>query len=472
MPANVPSVEYVEYRIVVIHPTSGAILVVDHGDTGTRLPRVRVPKYTRVTRCLHQAILAAWNLRGVVLDYLQFENSCCPCAVLELLSVETPNALRAVDLQHVIDLSEREVASLLALLCEKSASSVLRVGWIYEAVNWVEQMTGDRIRSISELMQLNAGANFALIRFAMLSGRSYWLKATAHPNSHEQAITSYLSELCPGCVPDVLAVHPSWNAWIVPDECANDWGSISDPERRLEFLSRAVDAIAVIQRRSVGHEMDLFCAGAFDQRLEALLADSTLLFEKVGEAMSLQTSTKVPRIEGAQLHERRDTFDSVCEYLRALSVPNTVLHGDMNPGNVLWGDETCQFIDWSEAYVGHPLVTLQHLLLLNCPNDGQLKSKWDRILIERYRAAMAETIDSYAFERAIVCMPMIAAASALYGRGAWLRLPLAETLYRQSRIRTLARYMDRASRDLELQSLIRPRRVSIRHDAQVTICGY
>jgi hypothetical protein len=470
MATNAPAVEHIEYRVAVIRPASETVLVVDHGDTNTRLPRVRIPKYTRVTQRLHEAILEAWNIRGVVLDYLQFESSSCPCAVVELLSAETPNAFRAVTLHDVMDLSEREIASLATLFREKSASSLLRLGWIYEAVNWVEQMTGDRIRSISELVQLNAGANFALLRFPMQSGRSYWLKATAHPNSHEQAITSYLSALCPGCVPDVLAVHPSWNAWIVPDECANDWKSIPDPERRLEFLSRAVDAIAIIQRRSVGHEMDLFCAGAFDQRLEALLADSTLLFEKVGEGMSLQTSTKVPRIEGAQLHDLRDTFDSVCEYLRTLSVPDTVLHGDMNAGNVLWGGETCQLIDWSEAYVGHPLVTLQHLLLLNGPEDSQLKSKWDRILIERYRAAMDGTIDSYAFERAIVCMPMMAAASALYGRGAWLRLPLAATLYRQSRIRTLARYMDRASRDLELQSLIRPRRVSIRRDDEVTTC--
>ena len=128
------------------------------------------------------------------------------------------------------------------------------------------------------------------------------------------------------------------------------------------------------------------------------------------------------------------------------------------------------FVDWSETYLGHPFVTLQHLLLMNCPDDAQLKPEWDRILIERYRAAMRGIIDSYAFERAIVCMPMIAAASALYGRGAWLRSPLAEVSYRQPRIRTLARYMARASRDLELQKLIRPHRVSIRCNAEVTIC--
>ena len=210
--------------------------------------------------------------------------------------------------------------------------------------------------------------------------------------------------------------------------------------------------------------------GAFDQRLEVLSADSELLFHKIDEAMSLQTSTKVPRIESAKLRELHEAFDSACEYLCTLSVPSTVLHGDMNPGNVLWGEESCQFIDWSETYVGHPLVTLQHLLLLNCPDDGRLKSKWDRLLIERYRATMRETIESDAFDRAIVCMPMIAAASALYGRGAWLRAPLAESLHRQSRIRSLARYMDRASRDLELQSLLPPR-VSVRRDGEVTICS-
>ncbi len=470
MAANVPAVEYIEYRVAVIHPASGAVFAVDHGDGSSVLPSVQIPKHTRVTPRLREAIRAAWNIRGVVLDYLRFENSFCPCAVMELLSVEIPTPLRAVDLHHVTNLSEREMASLIALLHEESPSSLLRVGWIYEAVAWVEQTTGDRICSISELEQLNAGANFALIRFPMQSGRSYWLKATAHPNHHEQAITSYLSKLSPGCVPEVLAVHPTWNAWIVPDRSAKDWQSPLNEKRRLRLLDRAVGAMAALQRRSIGHVADLLSVGAFDQRLEVLLADSALLFEKIGAAMSLQTSTKVPRIEGLQLHELHEAFDSTCEYLCTLSISNTVLHGDMNSGNVLWGEETCQFIDWSETYVGHPLVTLQHLLLLNCPDNDQLKSKWDRILIERYRVAMRGAIESDAFERAIVCMPMIAAASALYGRGAWLRAPLAETLYRQSRIRTLARYMDRASRDPELQSLIRPRRISIRCDAEVTIC--
>src|ERR1700761_4085455 len=109
MAANAHAVEHIEYRVVVIHPTSKAVLVVDHDDSSTRLPRVRIPKYTRVTQGLHVAILEEWSVRGVVLDYLQFENSSCPCAVLELLSVETPDALRAVDLHHVVDLSEREI---------------------------------------------------------------------------------------------------------------------------------------------------------------------------------------------------------------------------------------------------------------------------------------------------------------------------------------------------------------------------
>ena len=139
------------------------------------------------------------------------------------------------------------MASLVTLLSEESSSSLLRVGWIHDAVDWVEQATGDRICSISELEQLNAGANFALIRFPMQSGRSYWLKATAHPNSHEQAITLYLSQLCPGCVPDVLAVHPSWNAWIVPDNSVNDWQFPSNPTRRLRHLDRAVGVMATIQ---------------------------------------------------------------------------------------------------------------------------------------------------------------------------------------------------------------------------------
>jgi hypothetical protein len=139
--------------------------------------------------------------------------------------------------------------------------------------------------------------------------------------------------------------------------------------------------MAEMQLRSLGHSAELLAVGAFNQRLNALHSNSHALFESIREAMSRQTSTKAPVIDNARLHELHRTFDALCDSLNMLEIPPMLLHGDMNTGNVLYDDSHCQFIDWCETYVGHPFVTLQHLLLLDQPEDAWLKSKWDAELL-------------------------------------------------------------------------------------------
>jgi aminoglycoside phosphotransferase (APT) family kinase protein len=170
--------------------------------------------------------------------------------------------------------------------------------------------------------------------------------------------------------------------------------------------------------------------------------------------MELQTSTKVPRLDGASLRALQRVFDAVCEFLQSLPIPTTVIHGDMNEGNLVSGAGVCQLVDWSETYVGHPLVTLEHLLLLNNPEDSRLKEEWDKRLIQQYRSVMARICDPDILDHASICTPLLAAASAMYGRGAWLGSSIDSMPHRQPWIRTLARYMDRAAHSLQLLRIV------------------
>lgn len=452
MPLNSAIAENQEYRIAMIHPVSKAVLTTD--GTGA-LPRISIPVYTRVTQQAHRAIEAAWSLRGFILDYLSSERDSSPCAVLELLHSEISASLRWRTVDEIDDLTREERRSILSIIREDSTSSLLRVGWVYEAIEWVENVTGEALQSVSEIEQLNAGGGFTLLRLPMRSERSYWLKATAAPNSHELPITVILSKLCRGYVPEVLDVKPEWNAWLTADGGTAHWQLPSCSEQRFHVLECAATVMAEIQCRTTGCEEELIAAGACDHRIDTLRSESELLFERIGQAMHLQTSIKAPRLELSRLHELRTVFNEVCDFLHSLAIPNSIIHGDMNLGNVLFGDHGCRFIDWCEAYVGHPLVTLQHLLLMNVPGDVHRKAIWDRRLIERYCAVMNEICDPDALARAVPCMPLIAAASAMYGRGKWLRSPVADApSHRQMWIRTLARYMDRAARDSALLNAV------------------
>jgi len=322
-----------------------------------------------------------------------------------------------------------------------------RVGWIDEAIAWLEASTGGRILSRIRIDQRNASGAFTLIRFPMQDGRDFWLKATGTPHEHERPVSCLLSKLCPGHVPEVVAERSAWNAWLMRG--GGESISALSPAASIaaRSLETAAKSLAELQVKTAGAERDLLDAGVADHREHALRSKAEILFDYFNEAMGCQTSTKVPRIETRRLRELRSIFEDACGCVESLGLPNTVLHGDMNLGNILFTDERCVFLDWAEACVGNPLVTFEHLLLLNSTETPGLKAACDRRLRATYRSAMSMICDLRAINAGFVCIPIIAAASAILGRGDWLQTPLRDDPRRQAYVRTVVRHMDRAAHE-------------------------
>jgi hypothetical protein len=393
----------------------------------------------------------------LILDVVFENDGSKPCAIVELLKPLTTRRLQSVGLNQLShsELTEGERSALLSLLTRETTCPFSRLGWLTEAAAWIEAVTGHKVSLTSDIEQLNADGCFALVHLHSDDGWNCWLKATGEPNRHELAISSLLSRLCKGYVPEFLASKPEWNAWLMAGEAIGITSLPENPFELFRLLEDAVGSMAELQARTVGATSELLRAGAFDQRLVVLSGNSEELFDYLDEVMDLSTSGNLPRLEKECLREIRITFQIVCERLEHLSIPETIVHGDMNPGNIVIGREHCQFIDWSEAYVGHCLVTLEHLLLLmDDVASPHLRSFTKALLKKRYIGVWSTVCAPNAFEEGCRYMPLIAAASALYGRGAWLHSPERYDDRRISRARTLARYMDRATHCSDLQAAL------------------
>ena len=447
MTAAIP-IDTNEYRIVLVDPESRDICALARGGE-YRLIRVTVAQTTRLARQLQEALRNRWGLTVMILDCLTTEDGTSPCAFAELLHGGLPAEFRCIQPEQLPsdELSEQERASLLAMLDGETTSPVGGIGWIDEAIAWVETATGRRASSKADVEQYNTGGGFTLVRLRMEGGGAYWLKATGAPSTHERRVTSLLSKLCCACVPEVVAEQPVWNAWLMRDGGDHIAALPREASGVMRLLEGAVQSLAELQVRTVGSELNLLEAGVFDHRTCVLRNEADALFAYMDETMGFQTSTKVPRVETKRLRELQNLFEDVCSYMEELGLPDTVLHGDMNLGNILVADERCVFIDWCESYVGNPLVTFEHLLLLNQIDDPSLKASCNQSLRETYRTAMSKMCDSKAIDAGFACMPLIAAASAIYGRGDWLRTPLRNDPRRQAYVRGIARHMDRAARE-------------------------
>jgi hypothetical protein len=440
------NLDVLEYRVLLIDPTSRRVLGHKEGSV-FHLLRVSIPSGSRIARQLRVEMLRKWGIDIIVLDLLQNREGNTSCAVAELLKTDTPIRFFAACAHQIPDdeLTEPERTQLLRVLADEVTNPFSRIGWMKEAIAWVESTTGHNLNPTSGVEQYNAGGAFTLLHLSMEGGQSYWLKATGAPNSHERQVTRLLSTLCPSSLPRIVAEKTKWNAWLMTGEA---WGLTSlptDPDGLVQLLGQAVQSLAELQVKTVGRESLLFGAGAFDQRLGVIRKNANELFAYIAEAMSLQTSTKVPRIGAGRLREMREILEQLCDHVERLNLPSSILHGDMNLGNLVFTEDDCQLIDWCEGYVGHPLVTFQHLLLLNPVEDLTVKVRVDDALKEIYRAVMSKVCDPQHLPEGFACMAFLAAASTLYGRGDWPSGDLRKDARHLGYARSVARHMDRSA---------------------------
>jgi hypothetical protein len=452
MPAE-SNFDGIEHRVAVIEPSSRKVLMCELSGT-LRLPRVVVSAKTRPARQLCNELKRSWGIAVLILDDLGTSTPTCLAA--ELLSSQGASAFLRVNATEIPngELSDEEQLYLLKVLADQGTGPFSHIGWIDEAIGWIEETTGLKPCAKEDIEQYNAGATSTLVRFPVNSRSSYWLKATGVRHAHELRLTHLLSDITPDCLPRFLNDKPEWNAWLTTGAGRSLAAMPTEPNELLRLLGTAVETLAKLQTKTAAMEAELLQAGAFDQRLSVLCNQAHLLFDHVTEAMALQISTKAPKLGPRRLSEIRRTFEDTCTWLEYQALPATILHNDMNLGNLAFTESGCHLLDWAEGYVGHPLVTLQHLLLLNPIVDTDTKASVNRVLKHRYSLVMREVCDPSLLEAAFRLMPLVAAASALYGRGDWLQSNASPSTARFAYSRMLARCMDRAVTEMSPQEAL------------------
>ncbi len=447
MLAHNANLEQNEYRLALVRCGSQAIWV-DRVDGALRLPRVAIPRWTRAPEQLQRVVEADWDLRAVVLDFLPNKVNSAPCAVVEIMSSGEHNSLIAASIDEISEeeMTGEEREAIKAILAGDGSTRgpFSRVGWIQEAMEWMRAEVGHDVEFTGEVRQFNASGSFALARFRTQSGPAYWLKATGEPNAHEFHVTRMLAELCPEYLPRRISAREDWNAWVMADA-----GLVLDTWT-LPALERAVVSMAMVQKKTIGQIGDFLAAGASDQRISVLRAYLAELVEYLDEAMVKQSSTRVPHIERRRLLQLAGIAEDACCSMEALEIPDTLVHGDMNSGNILFEGNHCVFTDWCEAGVGNPFLTFQSLCLLGRSRE----QGWTPRLRETYMRCWFDRLTSRQIDRAFVLMPLLAILSHLYGRGTWLHSTRRNDIHVESYARSLARHMDRAAQEPQLLEVL------------------
>jgi len=432
----------IEYRVVLVLDEGSNALCFVRGDV-RRLPRISMPRDVRYVGYIQQHFHDVYGLEVFVVEIFPEVGLRRGYVVAEILNPVCDCVLESISLTEFSDdelnLNERSTLESIVNGRTQGWGLLSRIEWRLEMQDWVARSTGREVTAAT-LRQHNAGGGFALIQFTAKSGERFWLKATGWPNMAEFEITRILTAIRPDLLPACIAMRKEWNAWLMED-AGHPMSS-----QTLHLLPQAISSMATIQQSSMDHTAELLAAGALDQRIETLYPQIDDVFEYLAEIMALQTATHVPILDVGTLHELQSAVSHACTQLMALRISDTVVHNDINLGNILVREDRCSFSDWSEAGVSNPFLVLPYFELL-LPNDSPVMK---RNLRSSYSQAWSGLLSQSQITEALQLAPLLNIFAHLYGRGDWLTTSQRKSQHFQRYARSLTRRMHRETHDLQL----------------------
>jgi aminoglycoside phosphotransferase (APT) family kinase protein len=189
-----------------------------------------------------------------------------------------------------------------------------------------------------------------------------WCKSVPAPLAHEGRLLGTLAELVPGLAPLPLGIwaEPGGAATVLLGDAPGEplWEA---PTPLLERLAvRWVDA----QAATASHLDELASAGVPDRRAEPLLAVVRDLAARPDVGADLSDA------EAAGLDRLVDDLPARLAELAACGLPDTLVHGDLHPGNWVGDRERQVLIDWGDSVLGSPAFDA-HTLLQRVPPESR-----------------------------------------------------------------------------------------------------
>jgi hypothetical protein len=165
-----------------------------------------------------------------------------------------------------------------------------------------------------------------------------WLKVVPRFFAHEGRV---LSRLDPALVPPLIARD---GPRVLLEEIHGE----DQYDAPLPLLVRMVDLLVGLQVGWASRTDELLSLGVADWRPETLAEMVGGTVERCAAGLDVSVVRRLERLV-ASLPQR--TAD-----ITACGVPETLVHGDFHPGNVMGGEQRLVLLDWGDSGVGHPML--------------------------------------------------------------------------------------------------------------------
>lgn len=263
--------------------------------------------------------------------------------VLRLLRT-TPNRTSGGDVAYLAETEDAPRGALAPWPDDPLAEDPLRQPWARpggpaELLDWADHRLSARGLLRSGPTQQMRSWNLSALWQIPTDAGLVWLKTVPAFFEHEGAVIEWIG---PREAPRLIDHAPG--RILVANIAGADNHDVQDPA----VLRPMVSMLTELQRRAVSEVDVLTRLGVPDRRLPAMLPQLTRMVELEGDRLSTAERRSLDLL-----------IEDLPQRVRAVAdcgVPDTLVHGDFHPGNVV-GDPGGQVIlDWGDSFIGHPML--------------------------------------------------------------------------------------------------------------------
>lgn len=186
---------------------------------------------------------------------------------------------------------------------------------------------------------------WATVMRVPLANSSAWFKACGPVQAFEPRLTAGLFARWPERVSEVLA-HDEERSWLLLADAGSPIQALGNPP---ETWLAVLPLYAELQRGETAYADEHMANGVPDLRVATLPARYEDLFSP---------DLPIGRDDITRLRHFAPTFTQLCSELESLGVPATIQHDDLHLANVYAADQRLRILDWGDASIGHPFISL------------------------------------------------------------------------------------------------------------------
>jgi hypothetical protein len=361
-----------DFRVLLRGPRQSELLVTGQ-ETRWKLPRfVSREQHTSEVAFVNRTVRRSLGLEATVLRCLWTNFDEPQTVVRKLYVLEahgvgwTPKAVGGAWLpaetlvRHGAE--DRDVAAVVEAWAREPADRlVIPDGQEWFAPGWWDRMLAwarERLHPVHvrAAEQLRSSEFSCVVRLETEAGAAF-LKAVAASLAREVAVTAQLSRVPAGGVPPVLAVDLP-QRWMLLRGAP---GRPLDESRDLAVWERAATAYGRFQLAAAS-SVDALAVVGCPTLTAAQLQEDVLEVLASDEAMQAGRPGGLEPEQVWRLRTLKPQLLAATASLQSSAVSVSVDHGDLWPENVFCAQDGCQVVDWEDARIAHPFLSLFPLL--------------------------------------------------------------------------------------------------------------